>query len=87
MKAISLRLEPEQYQRLRVLSFVSDKPVSEMIREAIEEYLRERQTPKPGQEWFWAEAWQKAEREAEADLAAGNYEAFGNDADFLHSLK
>jgi predicted transcriptional regulator len=87
MKAISLRLAPEQYQRLRVLSFTSDKPVSEMIREAIDGYLQEHQTPKPGQEWFWAEAWQKAEREAEADLASGNYETFDNDVDFLASLK
>ena len=87
MKAISLRLAHEQYQRLRVMSFAKDKPVSEMIREAIDEYLQEHQTPKPGQEWFWAEAWQKAERQAEADLAAGNYEKYDNDADFLASLK
>ena len=87
MKAISLRLEPEQYQRLRVLSFVNDKPISEMIREAIEEYLRERQTPKPGQEWFWAEAWQKAEGEVEQDLEAGNHETFDTMEDFLKGLK
>ena len=62
MKAISLRLEPDQYKRLRVLSFVKDKPVSEMIREAVERYLETEQTVKPGQEWFWAEAWQAAER-------------------------
>jgi len=87
MKAISLRLESEQYQRLRVLSFANDMPVSEMIREAIDDYLKDHQTPKPGQEWFWAEAWQKAEREAEADLASGNYETYDNDADFLVSLE
>lgn len=87
MKAISLRLEPGQYQRLRVLSFANDVPVSEMIREAIEQYLQAHQTPKPGQEWFWAEAWQRMERVAEADLEAGNYETFDNDADFLASLK
>jgi len=87
MKAISLRLEPEQYQRLRVLSFATEKPISEMIREAIDEYLKEHQAPKPGQEWFWAEAWQKAEREVEADLAAGNYETFDTMEDFLKGLK
>jgi hypothetical protein len=87
MKAISLRLEPEQYQRLRVLSFINEKPVSEMIREAIASYLQEHQAPKPGQEWFWAEAWLKAEHEAETDLATGNFESFKNDADFLASLK
>ena len=87
MKAISLRLEPEQYQRLRVLSFASDKPISEMIRDAIEAYLQQHQAPKPGQEWFWAEAWQKAEHEVEEDLAAGKYETFGSMEDFLKDLK
>jgi len=87
MKAISLRLEPEQYQRLRVLSFVSDMPVSEMIREAIDKYLQEHKTPKPGQEWFWTEAWQKAEHEVEADLAAGDYETYDTMEEFLASLK
>lgn len=42
---------------------------------------------KPGQEWFWSEEWQAAEREAEADLAAGRYEVFENDEDFLASLE
>jgi predicted transcriptional regulator len=87
MKAISLRLDPELYQRLRVMSFATDKPISEMIRDAIEEYLKQHKTPRPGQEWFWSEAWQAAEREAEADLRSGDYETFENDADFLASLK
>jgi predicted transcriptional regulator len=87
MKAISLRLEPDQYKRLRVLSFVKEKPVSEMIREAVERYLETEQTIKPGQEWFWAEAWQAAERQVETDLAAGNYETFDTMEDFLKDLK
>ncbi len=74
-------------QRLRVLSVASEKPVSQMIREAIDAYLQSHQSLKPGQEWFWAEAWRKAEHEAEKDLATGNYETFSNDADFLASLK
>jgi hypothetical protein len=41
---------------------------------------------KLGQEWFWSEEWQAAEREAEADLAAGRLEVFENDEDFLASL-
>jgi hypothetical protein len=41
---------------------------------------------KPGQEWFWSEEWQAAEREAEADLAEGRFEAFDNDEDFLANL-
>jgi predicted transcriptional regulator len=85
MKAISLRLEAAQYERLRTLSFATRKPVSKIIREAIDAYLQQQQV-KPGQEWFWTAEWQAAEREAEADLAAGRVEAFDNDADFLASL-
>ena len=85
MKAISLRLELAQYERLRVLSFVTRKPISQIIREAIDEHLQ-RQPIKPGQEWFWTAEWQAAEREAEEDLAAGRVETFDNDADFLASL-
>jgi hypothetical protein len=48
---------------------------------------QENNIPKPGQEWFWTEAWQKAEREAEADLAAGIYETFDSMEDFLKGLK
>jgi hypothetical protein len=86
MKAISLRLEPEQYQRLRMLSFINEKPISEMIREAIDEYLKEHQNLKPGQKWFWAEAWQKAEREVEQDLEGCNFETFDTMEDFLKGL-
>jgi predicted transcriptional regulator len=87
MKALSLRLEPDQYQRLRYLSYVKDQPISEMIREAIELYLTTEQKIKPGQEWFWAEGWQTAEREVDSDLAAGNYETFDTMEDFLNGLK
>jgi hypothetical protein len=41
---------------------------------------------KPGQEWFWSEEWQAAEREAEADLVEGRFETFDNDEDFLANL-
>jgi predicted transcriptional regulator len=85
MKAISLRLEPAQYERLRVLSFVTRKPISQIIREAIDAHLQQ-QPIKPGQEWFWTAEWQAAERAAEEDLAAGRVETFDNDADFLASL-
>ena len=87
MKTLSLRLEPDQYQWLRLLSFVKDQPISEMIREAIELYLTTEQKLKPGQEWFWAEGWQAAEREVDEDLSSGNYETFDTMEDFLKGLK
>lgn len=60
--------------------------MSAMIREAIEMYITSAQI-KPGQEWFWAEAWQAAEEEVEAELAAGNYETFDTMEDFLKGMK
>lgn len=86
MKAISLRLEQAQYEQLRWLSFVNRQPVSEIIREAIDAHLQ-RQPIKPGQEWFWAEQWQAAERKVEADLEAGRFETFDTMEEFLASLE
>jgi predicted transcriptional regulator len=86
MKAISLRLDEDQYKRLRWLSFVEDRPMALLIREAVDAYLKDQQQPKPGQEWFWSEAWQAAEREVEADLAAGNHETYDSMTDFLKDL-
>ncbi len=47
-------------------------------------------TPKividPDQAWFWTERWQKMEREADADFAAGRFRDFDNVEDFLADL-
>ncbi|MBM4456766.1 MAG: ribbon-helix-helix domain-containing protein [Chloroflexi bacterium] len=40
MKAISLRLDENQYERLRVQSFATRQPVSEIIRTAIDAHLK-----------------------------------------------
>lgn len=42
---------------------------------------------KPGQEWFWSEAWQSAEQQAEADLKAGRFETFDTMEEFLAGLR
>lgn len=34
------------------------------------------ETIKADQAWYWSEGWQRAEREAEAELEAGRYEDF-----------
>ncbi len=64
--------------------------LEERIREGIKEYKPGVTVPttpvKAGQEWFWTEDWQAAEREAEADLEAGQHETFENDKDFIASL-
>jgi predicted transcriptional regulator len=85
MKAISLRLDNAQYERLRIASFTTRQPVSEIIRAAIDSHLKQIAI-KPGQEWFWTAEWQAAEKAAEADLAAGRVETYENDAEFLASL-
>jgi hypothetical protein len=38
------------------------------------------------QTWFWSERWQKMEREADADTAAGRVARFGSADDFLAEL-
>ncbi len=86
MQAISLRLELAQYKRLRLLSFAKGKPMSLLIRDALEEYLKQNHQIKPGQEWFWVEEWQAAECEVENNLAEGDFETFDNMDAFLKNL-
>ena len=40
MKAMTLRLNETEYERLRTLAFVEDRAVTEVIREAIQEYIQ-----------------------------------------------
>ena len=40
MKAMSLRLDETEYERLRTAAFVKDRAVSGVIREAIHEYVQ-----------------------------------------------
>lgn len=42
---------------------------------------------KPGQEWFWTDEWQAAEKAVEEDLASGNLETFDTMEDFLADLE
>jgi hypothetical protein len=86
VKTLSLRLEERQYERLRVMAFEERRPMAELVRAAVDEYLAERPIA-PGQEWFWSAAWQKAERKVEEDLAAGRYETFDTMEDFLAGLE
>ena len=38
------------------------------------------------QEWFWTERWQRMEREADEDIAAGRVARFDSTDDFIASL-
>ena len=60
--------------------------MAELVRVAVDEYLKGRPI-KPGQEWFWSAAWQRAEKESEADLAAGRYETFDTMEEFMADLQ
>jgi bifunctional DNA-binding transcriptional regulator/antitoxin component of YhaV-PrlF toxin-antitoxin module len=45
------------------------------------------QLPHPaGQQWFWTERWQRMEREADADIAAGRFSTHDSAEDFLTHL-
>lgn len=41
----------------------------------------------PDQAWFWTEEWQKGEREADADIAAGRTTYFESDESFQAALE
>jgi predicted transcriptional regulator len=42
MKAMTLRLDDNEYERLRTLAFVEDRPMTDMVREAIREYIQQK---------------------------------------------
>jgi AbrB family looped-hinge helix DNA binding protein len=41
----------------------------------------------PDQEWFWSAAWQKKEREADADIHAGRTRSFSSMQDLVAELR
>lgn len=49
--------------------------------------LRPRKVIDTTQAWFWTEAWQKREAEAEADLRAGRFDRFDSDDAFIAALE
>jgi AbrB family looped-hinge helix DNA binding protein len=48
--------------------------------------LRPKVAVDASQEWFWTKRWQKMEREAQADVAAGRMKRFDTADDFLAEL-
>ena len=40
MKAMTLRLDGNDYERLRTLAYVEDRAMADVIREAIQEYIQ-----------------------------------------------
>ena len=48
--------------------------------------LRPQATVDASQRWFWSERWQRMEREADEDVAAGRFKVFDSADDFLAHL-
>lgn len=44
MKAMTLRLDEPEYERLRTLAFLEKRSVTDIVREAVEGYVRSRAT-------------------------------------------
>ncbi|MHB8618686.1 MAG: AbrB/MazE/SpoVT family DNA-binding domain-containing protein [Chloroflexota bacterium] len=44
------------------------------------------QSGDPSQAWFWTRRWQRMERQADQDYAAGRYQTFDDMEDFLADL-
>jgi AbrB family looped-hinge helix DNA binding protein len=49
--------------------------------------LRPRKVIDATQAWFWTPEWQRGEREADADLAAGRSETFNSGDEFVDALR
>lgn len=49
--------------------------------------LRPKKLVDASQAWFWTSAWQRGEREASAEIAAGRTTRYDSDEDFLRSLE
>ena len=49
--------------------------------------LRPKKVIDATQAWFWTPEWQAKEREADEDLAAGRFERFNSDEEFLAALE
>jgi AbrB family looped-hinge helix DNA binding protein len=48
--------------------------------------LRPKRLIDASQAWFWTESWQQGEREASAEIAAGETTVHDSDEEFLRSL-
>jgi hypothetical protein len=53
---------------------------------ALADYLQQALATAEDQAWFWTKEWQEAERETEADLAAGRYQSFDAIEDLIDDL-
>lgn len=49
--------------------------------------LRPKKLVDASQAWFWTAGWQQGEREASAEIAAGETTKYDSDEDFLRSLE
>lgn len=69
MKAMTLRLNDREYERLRTVAYVEDRPVTDLIREAIDEYIQRR----AGQDEFRAALKRAMQSNAELIAELANY--------------
>lgn len=56
----------------------------ELVPEGI--LLRPQRAIDATQSWFWTEQWREGEDEASQEIAAGNFDSFGSDEEFVASL-
>lgn len=49
--------------------------------------LRPKKLVDASQAWFWTDAWQQGEREASAEIAAGETTGYESDEEFLRALE
>jgi hypothetical protein len=66
------------------LDLSSSRALIQMLRRTAFAYMQE---VNRDQAWFWTEEWQAGEREADADIAAGNLTYFASDEEFDAHLR
>jgi predicted DNA-binding protein len=78
---VTLKLPLEIMERVQRLAKERKMDVSTLVLKVFLAYLDDDQS------WYWSKEWQRAEREAEADLASGKYTDFSSMDDFFADMK
>ena len=72
--------------RIRKQAHIEEGDILEAEVRGDEVVLKPKKLIDKSQAWYWTEEWQKGEREADEDIAAGRYEDFDNIEDAIRYL-
>ncbi|OGS05468.1 MAG: hypothetical protein A3G41_07705 [Elusimicrobia bacterium RIFCSPLOWO2_12_FULL_59_9] len=70
--AVAILPDAQYIELLEILEEIKDSGLLEKTRKKLQEESKKKHP------WFWSEVWQKAERKAESDIAAGRVRRFNS---------